>query len=46
MGKNADGEDLIGDDGWGTKRVCRDYSMISKWSEKWNADPSQGGGID
>ncbi|RAR12422.1 hypothetical protein DDE82_000133 [Stemphylium lycopersici] len=43
QGKSDSGGDLIGSDGWDSKRVCRDYRMIKEWSETWSADPTKGG---
>jgi hypothetical protein len=41
-------EDLVVDEkgeatapGWGTKRVCRDFEKLSRWSTKWRASEDE-----
>ncbi|KAF2832743.1 hypothetical protein CC86DRAFT_341428 [Ophiobolus disseminans] len=40
---DENGVTLTGAEGWGSKRVCRDFWGLHEWSEKWRSE--EGGGI-
>lgn len=40
---DENGMPLTGTEGWGSKRVCRDFGQLWEWSEKWRS--REGGGI-